>query len=165
MLFFTVWLGKENRGEKILFQAHNFYPPKSRGKSKRKSAFTALLRKYSLPPTLIHDLMTLSLTPPDDFLLTNHPYHFFASSHLTFSNVQWSRFSSLSLSLSLSLNLTWMWVECCVNFLTTFFLVTKSFAQLNLYVHYCNFYIIIIKIIIKLYIYDVVNFILFNEYK
>ena len=106
MLFSTIWLGKENRGEKILFQAHNFYPPKSRGKSKRKSAFTALLHKYSLPPTLIHDLMTLSLTPPDDFLLTNHPYHFFASSHLTFSNVQWSRFSSLSLSLSLSLNLT-----------------------------------------------------------
>ena len=102
MLFSTVWLGKENRGDKILFQAHNFYPPKSRGKSKRKSAFTALLRKYSLPPTLIHDLMTLSLTPPDDFLLTNHPYHFLASSHLTFSNVQWSRFSSLSLSLSLS---------------------------------------------------------------
>ena len=27
-------------------------------------------------------------------------------------------------------------------------LFTKSFAQLNLYVHYCNFYIIIIKIII-----------------
>ena len=33
-------------------------------------------------------------------------------------------------------------------------------------VHYCNFYIIIIKIkIIIIYIYDVVNFILFNEYK
>ena len=31
------------------------------------------------------------------------------------------------------------------------------FAQLNLYVHYCNFYIIIIKIIIKIYMYDVVN--------
>ena len=44
-------------------------------------------------------------------------------------------------------------------------LVTKSFVQLNLYVHYCNFYIVIIKIIIKIYIYDVVNFILFNEYK
>ena len=48
-----------------------------------------------------------------------------------------------------------------------FFNITwsKSFAQLNLYVHYWNFYIIIIKIIIKIYIYDVVNFILFNEYK
>ena len=32
-------------------------------------------------------------------------------------------------------------------------------------VHYCNFYIIIIKIKIIIYIYDVVNFILFNEYK
>ena len=35
-------------------------------------------------------------------------------------------------------------------------------------VHYCNFYIIIIKIKIKIkiiYIYDVINFILFNEYK
>ena len=32
-------------------------------------------------------------------------------------------------------------------------------------VHYCNFYIIIIKIIIIIYIYDVINFILFNEYK
>ena len=31
------------------------------------------------------------------------------------------------------------------------------FAQLNLYVYYCNFYIIIIKIIIKIYMYDVVN--------
>ena len=31
------------------------------------------------------------------------------------------------------------------------------FAQLNLYVHYCNFYIIIIKIIIKINMYDVVN--------
>ena len=46
-----------------------------------------------------------------------------------------------------------------------FLLVTKVFAQLNLFVHYCNFYIIIIKIKIIIYIYDVVNFILFNEYK
>ena len=49
--------------------------------------------------------------------------------------------------------------------LTTFLLVTKSFAQLNLFVHYCNFYFMIIKIKIKIYIYDVVNFILFNDYK
>ena len=109
MLFSTVWLGKENRGEKILFQAHNFYPPKSRGKSKRKSAFTALLHKYSLPPTLIHDLMTFSPTPLDDFcpqtiIIT------FLSSHLTFTAHQRPVVQvlfSLSLSLSLSLNVTW----------------------------------------------------------
>ena len=47
-----------------------------------------------------------------------------------------------------SLLTTFLWVECSVNLLTTFLLVTKSFAQLNLYVHYCNFYIIPIKIII-----------------
>ena len=67
------------------------------------------------------------------------------------------------------------WIPLCLpcfcglnilnNLLITFLLVTKVFAQLNLFVHYCNFYIIIIKIKIIIYIYDVVNFILFNEYK
>ena len=82
MLFSLFGLGRkierrENPGENFLSWAHIFYAPKLGGKSERKSAFTALLHKYPLPPILIHDLMTLSPTPLDDFLPTNHPYHFF----------------------------------------------------------------------------------------
>ena len=70
------------------------------------------------------------------------------------------------------------WIPLCLpcfcglnilnNLLITFLLVAKVFAQLNLFVYYCNFYIIIIKkikIYIYIYKYNVVNFILFNEYK
>ena len=100
MLFSLFGLGRkierrENPGENFLSRAHIFYAPKLGGKSERKSAFTALLHKYPLPSILIHDLMTLSPTPLDDFLPTNHPYHFFASYRLTFTNVQRFRFSSL----------------------------------------------------------------------
>ena len=72
MLFSFIWLEKENgkdskTREKVLSQAHIFYPPKSGGKAGEKSVVTALLHKYPLPPTLIHDLMTLSPTPLDNF--------------------------------------------------------------------------------------------------
>ena len=78
----------ENLGESFLSWAHIFYPSKLGGKAGEKSVVTTLLHKYPLPPTFIHDLMTLSPTPPDDFcpqtiLIT------FASSHLTFTAQQY----------------------------------------------------------------------------
>ena len=94
----------ENLGESFLSRAHIFDPPKSGGKAGEKSVVTTLLHKYPLPPTLIHDLMTFSPTPLDDFcpqtiIIT------FLSSHLTFTAHQRPVVQVLfSLSLSLSLS-------------------------------------------------------------
>ena len=81
-----------------------------------------------LPPHFIHDTITFA---------SSHPYHITFAQH---SNIQ-VHFSSFFFWLT-----TFLWCECSVNLLTAFLPVTKSFVQLNLYVHYCNFYMIIIKI-------------------
>ena len=60
----------------------------------------ALLRKYPLPSTLIHDLMTLSPTPPDDFF-PQIIFITFASSHLTFTGHSIPTSSGLGSLLSL----------------------------------------------------------------
>ena len=105
MLFYTVWLRKENRkdrklGRKFSLLCSLFYPPKSGEKCGEKSAVKALLHKYTLSPT--------PHSWPNDFcpqiiLIT------FASSHPYLHSTPMSRFSSLSLSLSFSFffNVTW----------------------------------------------------------
>ena len=152
MLFSTVWLRKKNRrdrkqGRKFSLPSPLFLSSQIGRKMRREKCcemhFTQILSHF------IHDLMTFA---------SSHSYHFTFSQH---SNVFFFFFFYLPCLISKT---KFLWAECSVNLLTMFLLVTKSFAQLNLYVHYCNFYIII-KIIIKIYIYDVVNFILFNEYK
>ena len=141
----------ENRKESSSSWAHFFYPPKLGRKWGVKSVVKCILHKYPLTPHFIHDLITFAPL---------HPYHFTFSQH---SNVQvlfslfffffflpncWQRWIITRSFAHKSLLTTFLWVECSINLLTTFLLVSKSFAQLNLYVHYCNFYIIIIKIII-----------------
>ena len=89
MLFFTVWLGKENGkdrnpGRKFSLPGPQFWSSQIKRKSRREkcchSTFTQILS-----PIYPHSwLMTLSPIPPDDFcpqtiLIT------FASSHLTFT--------------------------------------------------------------------------------
>ena len=114
MLFFTVWLEKENRRDKkqerkFSPRAHFFNPPKSGGKCGEKSVVKTLLYKYP-HLLLIHDLMTFS----------SHPY---------LHSTPTSKFSSLFFFFFST------WPDQ---------VDTKSLAQLNLYVHYCNFHIIII---------------------
>ena len=90
MLFSTVWLGKENKkdrkpGRKFsLLSPHFFILPNWEEKLERKVLSQHFYTNTLFPPTFIHDLMTLSPTPLDDFcpqtiLIT------FASSHLTFT--------------------------------------------------------------------------------
>ena len=99
----------ETPGESFLSQVHNFDPPKSRGKVGEKSVVIALLHKYSLLYTLIHDwwpshlshLMTFAHKPSLSLLLLL----ILPSQH---TNVQWSRFSSLfSFFFFFFFNVTW----------------------------------------------------------
>ena len=93
--------GKDRKpGRKFSLPGPLCWSPKSRGKSGEKNAMKALLRKYPLPSTLIHDLMTLSPTPPDDFF-PQIIFITFASSHLTFTGHSIPTSSGLGSLLSL----------------------------------------------------------------
>ena len=135
MSFSTIWLRKENKGESfpsgLTFFILSIWKENDKGKVLKNAFYTNII---SLIPHFIHDLITF---------VFSHSYHFIFSHH---NNVQ-VLFSPFFFPCLISTT-TFLWVECNVNLPTMFLLVTKSFAQLNLYVRYCNFYIIIIKITI-----------------
>ena len=133
----TVWQAEENRKEGKpgrLFSPGptNFFLPNREEKPGEK-----ILLQHFYHNALSHlsSFMTFSPTPPDDscpqILITFFPLLILPSQH---TNIQWSRF--------------FFFFQRDLLLLTIFLLVTKSFAELNLYIHYCNFYFIIIKIII-----------------
>ena len=133
ILFFIVWLMKENRKdwEKVFSPWPTFFILPNREKNVKKKVLWKHFYTNTLSHLpLIHDLMTFS----HKSFLSLLPLFI-----ITFTTLQRPG-SLLSLSIFLFFS-TWPnQVD------------TKYFAQLNLYVHYCNFYIIIIKI----YVYDVV---------
>ena len=142
MLFFTVWLRKESRRD-------------------RKQE-----RKFSLldPPFLSFQIgRKMGREKWVEIHFTQIPSHL----PLTLFMIWWLLSLLILITLpSHSIETSWF------SFLLFFFFrdLIKLIHSINcflssLYLHYCNFYIIIIKIIIKIYIYDVINFILFNEYK